>query len=90
MTEEAGPSGPGGALSGGIFVLTGTLPRRTRDEAAEAIEMAGGKVSSSVSKKTTAVIAGEEAGSKLEKAKSLGVAVWTEDELERALRGEKA
>ncbi len=86
MTEEAGPSGPGGALSGGIFVLTGTLPRRTRDEATVAIESAGGKVSSSVSKKTTAVIAGEEAGSKLEKAKSLGVPVWSEDDLDRALR----
>jgi DNA ligase (NAD+) len=87
MTEEAGPAGPGGALSGGIFVLTGTLPGRTRDEATAAIESAGGKVSGSVSKKTTAVIAGEEAGSKLEKAKSLGVAVWTEDDLDRALKG---
>ena len=87
MTEEAGPSGPGGALSGGIFVLTGTLPRRTRDDATAAIESAGGKVSGSVSKKTTAVIAGEEAGSKLEKAKALGVAVWTEDDLDRALKG---
>ncbi len=90
MTDEAGPSGPGGALSGGIFVLTGTLPRRTRDDATAEIESAGGKVSSSVSKKTTAVIAGDEAGSKLEKAKALGVAVWTEDDLDRALRGEKA
>jgi DNA ligase (NAD+) len=74
-------------LSGGIFVLTGTLPRRTRDEATAAIESAGGKVSSSVSKKTTAVISGEEAGSKLDKAKALGVAVWTEDDLDRELRG---
>jgi DNA ligase (NAD+) len=90
MTEEAGPAGPGGALSGGIFVLTGTLPRRTRDEAAEAIEMAGGKVSSSVSKKTTAVIAGEEAGSKLDKAKALGVPVWTEADLDRELKGGRA
>ncbi|MEO8054620.1 MAG: NAD-dependent DNA ligase LigA [Acidobacteriota bacterium] len=90
MTEEAGPAGPGGALSGGIFVLTGTLPRRTRDEAAEAIEMAGGKVSSSVSKKTTAVIAGEEAGSKLDKAQALGIPVWTEDDLDRELKGGKA
>jgi DNA ligase (NAD+) len=80
MTESAGPERGGGALSGGIYVLTGTLSRRTRDEAAEAIEMAGGKVSSSVSKKTTAVIAGEEAGSKLDKATALGVAVWTEDD----------
>ena len=87
MTEEAGSTGPGGALSGGIFVLTGTLPRRTRDEATAAIESAGGKVSGSVSKKTTAVIAGEEPGSKLDKAKALGVAVWTEDDLDRALGG---
>jgi DNA ligase (NAD+) len=87
MTEEAGASAPGGALSGGIFVLTGTLPRRTREDATADIESAGGKVSSSVSKKTTAVIAGEEAGSKLEKAKALGVPVWTEDDLDRALKG---
>ena len=86
MTESAESSSAGGALSGGIYVLTGTLPRRTRDEATAEIESAGGKVTSSVSKKTTAVIAGEEAGSKLDKAKALGVPVWTEDDLDRALR----
>ena len=85
MTEEPAVSGAGGALSGGVYVLTGTLPRRSRDEAAAAIESAGGKVSGSVSKKTTAVIAGEEAGSKLDKARALGIAVWTEDDLDRAL-----
>ena len=85
MTESPEPARAGGALSGGIYVLTGTLQRRTRDEAAAAIESAGGKVSESVSKKTTAVIAGEEPGSKLDKARSLGVAVWTEDDLDRAL-----
>jgi DNA ligase (NAD+) len=89
MNESAEPERGGGALSGGIYVLTGTLPRRTRDEAAGAIESAGGKVSSSVSRKTTAVIAGEEAGSKLEKAKALGVAVWSEEDLDRALKGTK-
>ncbi len=89
MTESAEPERGGGALSGGIYVLTGTLSRRTRDEAAAAIESAGGKVSSSVSKKTTAVIAGDEAGSKLDKAKGLGVAVWTEDDLDAALAGRK-
>ncbi len=88
MSENVEPIRGGGALSGGVFVLTGTLPRRTRDEAADAIESAGGKVSSSVSKKTTAVIAGEEAGSKLEKAKALGIPVWSEDDLDRALHGE--
>ena len=89
MTEDAAPSGAGGALSGGIFVLTGTLAKRSRDEASAEIESAGGKVSGSVSKKTTAVIAGEDAGSKLEKAKALGVAVWSEADLERALKGKK-
>ncbi|MEO8586579.1 MAG: NAD-dependent DNA ligase LigA [Acidobacteriota bacterium] len=89
MTEHGPVSGAGGSLSGGVYVLTGTLPRRTRDEAAAAIESAGGKVSGSVSKKTTAVIAGDEPGSKLDKAKALGVAVWTEDDLERAL-GERS
>ncbi len=85
MTESPASSGAGGSLSGGVFVLTGTLPRRSREEATAAIESAGGKVSGSVSKKTTAVIAGEEPGNKLDKAKSLGVAVWTEDDLDRAL-----
>jgi len=87
MTESPVASEAGGSLSGGVFVLTGTLPRRSREEAAAAIESAGGKVSGSVSKKTMAVIAGEEPGSKLDKAKSLGVAVWTEDDLDRALGG---
>ncbi len=62
------------------FVLTGTLPTMTRDEASEIIKKNGGKVSSSVSKKTSYVLAGEEAGSKLTKAKDLGVAVITEEE----------
>jgi DNA ligase (NAD+) len=85
MTESAASSAAGGSLSGEVFVLTGTLPRRSREEATAAIESAGGKVSGSVSKKTRAVIAGEEPGSKLDKARSLGVAVWTEDDLDRAL-----
>ena len=87
MTESpASPAGEG-PLSGGVFVLTGTLARRTREAAAAAIEEAGGKVTSSVSKKTTAVIAGEEAGSKLDKARTLGVPVWSEEDLEKALGG---
>jgi DNA ligase (NAD+) len=65
-------------LEGLTFVLTGTLPNLTRDIAKEKIESAGGKVSGSVSKKTSYVVAGEEAGSKLDKANSLGVAVIDE------------
>jgi len=65
---------------GKTFVLTGSLSGYTRDEAAEIIESFGGKASGSVSKKTDYVIAGENAGSKLTKAESLGIAVLTEDE----------
>ena len=62
---------PVGALAGKTFVLTGTLPNLTRDEASERIVAAGGKVAKSVSKKTDYVIAGDEAGAKLEKAREL-------------------
>ena len=75
----------GNKLEGSIFVLTGTLPTMTRDEASELIKKNGGKVSGSVSKKTSFVVAGEEAGSKLTKAKELGVPVITEDELKSML-----
>ncbi len=67
-------------FSGMTFVLTGTLPTYTRSAASEIIESLGGKVSGSVSKKTTYVLAGAEAGSKLDKANSLGVTVIDEDE----------
>ncbi len=67
-------------FAGKTFVLTGTLPTYTRNEAAEIIEKFGGKVSSSVSKKTDYVLAGEEAGSKLKKANDLGVTVINEEQ----------
>ena len=67
-------------LAGMTFVLTGTLQNMTRDEASEIIKSHGGKTSSSVSKKTSYVLAGENAGSKLDKALSLGVIILTEDD----------
>ena len=67
-------------LSGLTFVLTGTLPTLKRDEAKAMIEQRGGKVSGSVSKKTSYVVAGEEAGSKLTKANELGITVLTEEQ----------
>jgi DNA ligase (NAD+) len=70
-----------GAAAGCSFVLTGTLPNLTRDDAKAQIEAAGGKVSGSVSKKTDFVVAGADAGSKLEKAQALGVKVIDEQEL---------
>ena len=75
----------GTKLAGKTFVLTGTLARHTRDEAKNMIENAGGRVSGSVSKKTDYVVAGADAGSKLDKAKELGVPVIDEDEMETLL-----
>jgi DNA ligase (NAD+) len=76
--REAGPSGQSSHLAGTTFVLTGTLPSLSRSAAQALIEAAGGKVSGSVSKKTSFVVAGEEAGSELSKAEALGVAVLDE------------
>jgi DNA ligase (NAD+) len=72
-------------LLGKTLVITGTLPTLSRDDAKDLIEAAGGKVSGSVSKKTTWLVAGEEAGSKLEKAQSLGVAILDEAGLQALL-----
>ena len=67
-------------LAGKTIVLTGALSRFTREEATEKIELLGGKASGSVSKKTTYVVVGENAGSKERKARELGIPVLTEDE----------
>ncbi|MBR3969156.1 MAG: NAD-dependent DNA ligase LigA [Clostridia bacterium] len=75
----------GDRFNGMTFVLTGTLPTYTRSAAAEIIESFGGKVSGSVSKKTTYVLAGEEAGSKLDKANALGVQVIDEEEFNKMI-----
>ena len=80
-SETAGKQAAFGVLLGKTLVLTGTLPNLSRDAAQALIEAAGGKVSGSVSKKTHYVVAGSDAGSKLEKAQELGVAVINEAEL---------
>jgi DNA ligase (NAD+) len=75
----------GGALSGKTVVITGTLPNLSRSKATEVVEQAGGRVTNSVSKATSFLVAGEEAGSKLEKAKSLGIEIIDETELLRRI-----
>ena len=76
----------GTKLAGKTFVLTGTLAQFTRDQAKKLIEDAGGRVSGSVSKKTDYVVAGSDAGSKLDKARELGLSVISEDEMKDLLR----
>ena len=78
---DAVKEAPRDTLAGKTFVLTGTLPTLSRDEASEKIKAAGGKVSGSVSKKTSYVVAGEAAGSKLTKANELGIPVINEEAL---------
>ena len=75
----------GGALAGQTVVITGTLPTMSRTKATEAVEQAGGRVTNSVSKATSFLVAGDEAGSKLEKARSLGVEIIDEAELLRRI-----
>lgn len=86
VNMTAGEQGSDRRFEGMTFVLTGALERFTRDEASALIEERGGKASGSVSKKTTYVVAGENAGSKLKKANELGVPVLTEEEFEQMLR----
>ncbi len=84
--ESDGKAMQTGVLTGKTFVLTGTLPTLSRDDAKALIEAAGGKVSGSVSKKTDFVVAGSDAGSKLEKANELGVTVIDETTLQALLK----
>jgi DNA ligase (NAD+) len=86
--EEAGAGPASQAFQGMQFVLTGTLDSMTRDEAKAAIEGRGGRVTSAVSKKTSVVVAGKEAGSKLDKAKELGVRTIDEAAFRALLAGE--
>jgi DNA ligase (NAD+) len=86
--ESAPQRPPAGRLSGVTFVLTGTLPTLTREQAKEQIEKLGGKVAGSVSKKTNYVIAGADAGSKLARANELGVKILDERQFAALVRGE--
>lgn len=83
--EEIAAQAMQGALAGKRFVLTGTLPGWSREEAKQLIEAAGGKVAGSISAKTDFLVAGDEAGSKLEKARALGIKVIDEGELRELL-----
>jgi DNA ligase (NAD+) len=89
LTMSAEKRARGTTLEGLTFVLTGTLPTLTREAAKEMIESAGGRVSGTVSKKTNYVVAGEEAGSKLDKAQSLGVPVLDEPGLRTLLESKR-
>lgn len=83
--ESQAKTGPR-PLAGKVFVLTGTLPHHSREDATQMIEEAGGRVTGSVSKKTDYVVAGAEPGSKLEKARTLGVKIIGEEDLARLIQ----
>ena len=87
LTFDEPQTQTGGALKGLIVVITGSLPTLSREQAAALVEANGGRIASSVSKKTSFVVVGEEAGSKLEKARALGVETIDEAELLRRIRG---
>ena len=84
--EEPRARAAGGALAGKTVVITGTLPSLSRQQASELVEANGGRIAGSVSKNTDFLVAGDAAGSKLDKAKSLGVEVIDEAELLRRIR----
>ena len=84
-TEEKRKARPGGDLAGKSVVVTGTLLKYGRDEIEALIRERGGKPAGSVSKSTSFVVAGDKAGSKLDKAKALGIPILTEDEFEALL-----
>lgn len=87
VSADAGLGGAASTVAGKRFVVTGTLARHTRREVEDLIRAHGGNVSGSVSRNTNFVVAGEEAGSKLDRAIELNVPVLTEDELEQMLKG---
>ncbi len=87
MEEQGDAFEEGGVFEGRQFVLTGTLARFTREEAKEKIQSLGGRVTSTVSKKTDYVVAGDSAGSKLEKARQLGIRILDEDALQQLMDG---
>ena len=84
-TEEVVERPTEGAFAGRTFVLTGTLAAMERRDAKSRIEALGGKVTGSVSKKTDVVVAGEAAGSKLDRARELGIEIWSEEDFLRSL-----
>jgi DNA ligase (NAD+) len=84
-SEEPVRAARRGALAGGTFVITGTLPSLSRAEATRLIQAAGGEVTGGVSRKTTALVAGADPGGKLERARTLGIPIWDEADLLRRL-----